>query len=161
MQVAEINAYSSANKTITVNSIAVNKNAGNAYTQQTHAVGSKVIISDNFSFWEDIKTAINTKLNDDGSNSTTGGDFTLNVTAGEIYLQSNTTPSTSLATLAAASGADQKASVTVSDTTPAVLDTKLTAGDGISKTVGSPGGDERLDFDVDTTDTTVFVKTSS
>lgn len=65
MQIAKINAYSSANKTMTVSSITVNKWASVSSTAQTHSVWSVVIISDNYQFWEDIKTAINSKLDDD------------------------------------------------------------------------------------------------
>lgn len=63
MQAAIINAYDSALNTLTVSSIAVNKGAGVAYTQQSHAVGSTVIISDNYQFWEDIATSMNSKVN--------------------------------------------------------------------------------------------------
>lgn len=70
-------------------------------------------------------------------------------------------PEVTLSTLASGSGADTKVSVSINDTTPAVLDSKLTAGDGLSKTIINPASNETLDLDVDTSDTAVFVKTSS
>jgi len=66
-----------------------------------------------------------------------------------------------LSTIAAAAWADTKVWVTVSDTTTATLDTKLTAWDWLTKTVINPAWAEVLDLDIDTTDTTIFVKTSS
>lgn len=63
--------------------------------------------------------------------------------------------------MAAGAGADTKVAITVNDTTTSVLNDKLTAGNGLSKAVVNPGGNETLDLDVDTADTTVFVKTSS
>ena len=65
MQIAEINAYNATAKTVTVNNITLEKGAGVNSTAQSHSVGSEVIISDNFQFWSDIKTAINSKLDDD------------------------------------------------------------------------------------------------
>ena len=50
MQVAEIDSYNSSAKTVNVSSISVEKWASVNYSQQTHAVGSKVIISDNYAF---------------------------------------------------------------------------------------------------------------
>ena len=67
IQIAEINAYSSWAKTLTVNNITLEKWASVNSTAQSHAVNSKVIISDNYQFWNDIRTAINSKVNaDDG-----------------------------------------------------------------------------------------------
>lgn len=64
VQVAEINAYDSSAKTLTVNNITLEKWASVNSTAQSHAVWSKVIISDNFQFWEDIQTAINSKVDE-------------------------------------------------------------------------------------------------
>jgi len=43
-----------------------------------------------------------------------------------------------LSTLAAGNGADQKVAITTNDTTTGTLDTKLTVGAGITKTVVNP-----------------------
>lgn len=42
--------------------------------------------------------------------------------------------------------------VTVDDTTPSVLDNKITVGTGILKTINNPGGDEDLELEVDFTE---------
>lgn len=67
MQVAEIDSYNSSAKTVNVSSISVEKWASVNYSQQTHAVGSKVIISDNYAFWADIVTSVNSKVNTNNS----------------------------------------------------------------------------------------------
>lgn len=86
MQVARISAYDATAKTITVDSITVNKGNGVAYTQQSHAVGSKVMISDNYQFREDLATAIDSKV-DTNSNDTTIGKFA-DATARDAYFTS-------------------------------------------------------------------------
>lgn len=65
MQIARINAYNSSAKTLTVSNITLNKGASVASTAQTHSVGSEIIISDNFQFWSDIATAVNSKVDGD------------------------------------------------------------------------------------------------
>jgi len=62
MQIAEINAYSAVNGTMTVNNITLEKWASVNSTAQTHNVWSEVIISDNYQFWKDILDAINSKV---------------------------------------------------------------------------------------------------
>lgn len=86
MQVARISAYDATAKTFTVDSIAVNKGNWVAYTQQSHAVGSKVMISDNYQFREDLATAIDSKV-DTNSNDTTMGKFA-DATARDAYFTS-------------------------------------------------------------------------
>lgn len=58
MQSAIINAYDGTLKTLTVSSISVNKGGSVAYTQQSHAAGSKVIITDNYQFWKNIADSL-------------------------------------------------------------------------------------------------------
>lgn len=70
MQIAEITDYDSTAKTLTVSSISFEKGLGITSSQQTHSTGSKVIISDNYQYWEDIQTAINSKLDDTGGTMT-------------------------------------------------------------------------------------------
>lgn len=86
MQVARISAYDATAKTFTVDSITVNKGNGVAYTQQSHAVGSKVMISDNYQFREDLATAIDSKV-DTNSNDTATGKFA-DATARDAYFTS-------------------------------------------------------------------------
>lgn len=64
MQVARVSAWTTWQ--FTVDSISTFKGSTSlAYTQQSHAVKSKVMISDNYQFWLDIQTAINSKIDDD------------------------------------------------------------------------------------------------
>lgn len=72
MQVARISAYNSTLKTITVDSITVDKGNGVAYTAQIHTVGSVIEISDNYQFRKDIQTVIDTKVNTNSTDTDTG-----------------------------------------------------------------------------------------
>lgn len=70
MQIAKLSNYDSGAKTLTVSSISFEKGLGISSTAQTHPTGSKVIISDNYQYWEDIQTAIASKLDIGGGNAT-------------------------------------------------------------------------------------------
>ena len=170
-QVAEINAYNAVTNTLTASNVTIEKAAGVNYSATTHAVGSKVIISDNYQFWKDIATAINSKVNkDEASIIANTVQLQFGSTAAAIYTANSGTdltfkdwsnPAVTLSTLASGGWADTKVSISLTDTTPAVLNSKLTAGDGLSKTIINPSDNEILDLDIDVTDTTIFVQTSS
>lgn len=69
-QIAVINAVDTSANTVTVSSISsLELGAGISSSQQSHGVGSKVIISDNYQFWRDIADAIESKVSTD-ENST-------------------------------------------------------------------------------------------
>lgn len=72
MQIAEITDYDSTANTLTVSNVTLLKGLGVNSTApaSSHATGSKVIISDNYQFWVDIQTAINSKLDDTGGTMT-------------------------------------------------------------------------------------------
>lgn len=72
MQIAEITDYDSTANTLTVSNVTLLKGLGINSTApaSSHATGSKVIISDNYQFWVDIQTAINSKLDDTGGTMT-------------------------------------------------------------------------------------------
>ena len=72
MQIAEITDYDSTANTLTVSNVTLLKGLGINSTApaSSHATGSKVIISDNYQFWADIQTAINSKLDDTGGTMT-------------------------------------------------------------------------------------------
>lgn len=61
-EVIECTSYVAATKTFTVATRAMAMTLGVTATAQTHSAGSKVIISDSFKFWEDIQTAVNSKV---------------------------------------------------------------------------------------------------
>ncbi len=73
MQIAEITDYDSTANTLTVSNVTLLKGLGINSTApaSSHATGSKVIISDNYQFWADIQTAINSKLDKNGNNGVT------------------------------------------------------------------------------------------
>ncbi len=58
-QIVKLSWFDTIGKTFTVSSTTVKKWAGTNYSTFTHAIGTEVIISSNYAFWEDIKTAIN------------------------------------------------------------------------------------------------------
>ena len=65
MQIAKISAYDATAKTLTVSDITLKKGASINSTAQTHSVGAEIIISDNYQFWADIYTAVNSKVDGD------------------------------------------------------------------------------------------------
>lgn len=73
MQIAEITDYDSTANTLTVSNVTLLKGLGINSTApaSSHATGSQVIISDNYQFWVDIQTAINSKLDKNGNNGVT------------------------------------------------------------------------------------------
>lgn len=87
MQVAEIDAYDSALWTMDVTATSVNSSAWVAYSAQSHSVGSIVRISDNYQFWEDIRTAINSKVD---SNDQIDFDYYATVAARDAAIPSPT-----------------------------------------------------------------------
>ncbi len=64
-----------------------------------------------------------------------------------------------LTQLASLSGSNDKVKISATDTTEAFLDSKITAGDWLSKTTINPAWNEVLDLDIDLTDTTIFSST--
>lgn len=67
----------------------------------------------------------------------------------ELYFKSQTTAAKSLAQLAALSGSDEKAKVSINDTTQDYLINKMTGGSGMTLTETNDGSNETIDFDVD------------
>lgn len=71
MQVAQIDGWNSWTKTFNVTNISVEKWNGVDYTAQSHAANSVVRFSNNYAFWKDIRTAVNSKAWTDTSNTWT------------------------------------------------------------------------------------------
>lgn len=67
-----MDSFSVANKTLNCQSIAVDKWPWLAYTQKTHSVGAKVIISDNYRHWKKIVDEFTVTATTDGTNVFTG-----------------------------------------------------------------------------------------
>lgn len=64
MQVAKIDWWDIDNKTFNVIDVVVDSGAWTQYTAKTHPLGALVRFSNNYAFWKDIQTAINTKADD-------------------------------------------------------------------------------------------------
>lgn len=69
MQVAQIDWWDSWTKTFNVTNITVEKGNWVNYSSQTHAANSVVRFSNNYVFWKDIRTAVNSKAGTDTSNT--------------------------------------------------------------------------------------------
>jgi len=173
MQVRKVTAWTGT--TITVTTDTIEKWAGLNYSVASHSAWAVVRFSNNFQFWKDIQTAINSKA--DGTDlwdfmfaaddiTATGSTISIAQTwsnwkiwkdSNDMKFRDDNTPATTLTQLASWVGADQKVAVSATDTTTWVLNVKLTAGDGLKKTIINPAGDESLDLDIDLTDTTTFI----
>lgn len=165
MQVARVSWWSaSPSKKFIVDSITVDEGNATPYTQKTHSANSVIRFSNNYQFWKDIQTAVNSKA-DETELVSRFANFTLTNSeieaSGNMTFKDDNNPAITLTQLASGSGSDTKVAITNNDTTTGTLDVKLTAGDGIKKTVVNPGASETLDMDVDTADTSTFVKESS
>ena len=64
MQVAKIDWWDSDNRTFNVTDVVVDSWAWTQYTAKTHPLGAIVRFSNNYAFWKDIQTAVNTKADD-------------------------------------------------------------------------------------------------
>lgn len=122
---------------------------GGPSTATAHGGGVEIILSDNWQTFEDIKTAINSKLDNNGGNA--GASFDLQVGTMRIrrdgdnlkFTDANNLETT-LSQLAAGAGTDTKAAVSNNDTTPGFLNGKLVAGTNVSFVENNNGGDETL-----------------
>lgn len=166
-EVVTLSAKNGSANTFTISTRNIDQGNGVTTTAQTHAVGSKVIISDNYKFWADIATAINTKLDQDGGNSTTsyslavvGSNWRHRKDGSDMKFRDDNQAEVTLSALAAGAGVNDKVKVSVADTTASYLDVKLTAGAGLLKTITNPAGNEVLDVAVDLADTNIFVAVS-
>ena len=164
-QIVKISALSGT--TATVDTLAMPLYEGGSGTAFQQPAGSPVIITNTWQTFGDIETAVNSKLDNDGGNTSTAMDIQLSGTnwrirrdGSDMKFTDDNNSETTLSTLAA-SGNDEKVKVSADDTTADFLINKITGGDGISVTEINGGGDEDADIDVDLTDTTVFVSTSS
>ena len=79
----------------------------------------------------------------------------------DLKFRSSAQAEVSLATLASAAGVNDKAKVSAADTTEGYLDSKITAGLGLSKVIVNPAGNEELDLRIDLSDGNIFSATPS
>ena len=134
---------------------------GGPSTANAHSAGSTIVITNPFNIFKDYADAIDSKLDSDGGNPTTTWDlnvsgsnfrFRLDVGTGDMLFTDDNQAEVSLSVLAAAAGVDDKAKVSVADTTSKYLDDAITissgAGATVVKSIVNPGGNETLNIDV-------------
>ena len=121
-----------------------------------HGGGVPIILANNWKHFDDIQTAIASKLDLDGGNGGTTFDFSLSGSnwrirkdGSDMKLTDDNQSEVTLSTLAAGGGADEKTKVSNNDTTAGYLDAKITGGDGIELTELNDGGDEDLEVAID------------
>jgi len=131
--------------------------AGGPSTANAHSAGATIVITNPFNIFQDFSGAIDSKLDSDGGNPTTtwdldvtASDFRFRLDAGDMKFTDDNQAEVTLSTLAAAAGVDDKAKVSVGDTTSSYLATKLVTGAGASLTILNPGGNETLEVALDT-----------
>lgn len=124
---------------------------GGGSTATPHSGGATFIISDNWQNWDDAKTAINSKLDNDGGNTTTtfdmqlsGSNWRVRKDGSDMKLTDDNQSEVTLSTLAAGGGADEKAKVSSNDTTAGYLNGKLVAGSNVTLTENNDGANETL-----------------
>lgn len=66
MQVRKVTSWESVGNTFTATTTVIEKGDGVDYTDQSHAATSVVRFSNNYQFWKDLQTAINSKLDSNG-----------------------------------------------------------------------------------------------
>lgn len=93
MEVVKISAYDSSAKTLTVpaSGRAQAMSAGVTATVQAHSVGSTILISDSLAFWTDLRTAINSKVDNDADDTITANTTWSTTTKGGARMNNITT----------------------------------------------------------------------
>ena len=132
---------------------------GASSTAYQHSGGAVVVITNSWNIFDDITTAVNSKLDADGDGledsfnmETASSGVGIRDDAGELKLKDSLQAEVSLSTLAAAAGVDDKFKVSATDTTSSYADSKLTVSSGagatVTKSVVNPGANETLNIDV-------------
>jgi len=166
-KIAEFDSIDTWNNTINVTNVTLSTWAWIANpTWVTYPSNTEVIISDNYQFWKDISDVIASKLNSDGSNTTTTFDlevawssFRIRLDAWDMKFTDDNNVEISLSTIAAAAWADRKTAISNADTTPWQLDDKIVAWNWLNKVIGTPAWDETLDLSLDIIETNWLVIT--
>ena len=132
--------------------------SGGPSTAHAHSAGSTIVITNPFNLFKDYADAIDSKLDNDGGNTTTtwdlnvaGSNFRFRLSGGDMLFADDNQAEVSLSTLAAAAGVDDKAKVSNADTTSGYLSDKVVAGYGTTLTVKNPAGNETLEVALDPT----------
>ena len=159
-ELVKISDYSPGLKTFTIPAAgrAQPLYKGHVAAVQNHGAGAVIMISDNFSFWEEIKAGVNSKLDSTGGNAGTTFDHALSASAWRHWKEGvsmkfadDEQAAVSLKTLANAAGVNDKTKVSAADTTENYLNNKVTvSGTGVvvTKSIVNPGANEVLNIDV-------------
>jgi hypothetical protein len=132
---------------------------GGASTATTHSGGAIIIITNSYHIFDEYADAINSKLDQDGGNTTTtfdldlsGSDFRIRLDGSDMKFTDDNQAEVTLSTLAAAAGVDDKFRISNADTTSEYADDKITVTSGtgatVTKSITSPAGNEKLNIDV-------------
>lgn len=130
---------------------------GGASSAVAHSAGEEFLISDSWKNFDDIKTAISSKLDQDGGNAgstfnlaLSGSDFRIRKDGSDMKLRDDNQSEVTLSQLASLSGVNDKVKVSSNDTTEDYLINKIVGGDGIATpTQVNDGGDEDISLAVD------------
>lgn len=146
-----VESIDTVNKTMTVKAAgrAQNRYNGDSPTAQTHAVGSTVIISDAYPVWDALDDFVK-KSGDRMTGALEWNDANtyINEESNDMVFKSDSQAKVTLSQLAAGAGVNDKAKVSVNDTTAGYLNDKVSAGDGLVKSITNPAGNEVLDIDI-------------
>ncbi len=157
-------SYDAVNKTITLKTAgrAVARYAGDTATALPHAVGAKIIISDNYWVWENTNDYLPL-----AGGIMTGpiqfGDALTQIRhdAGDMKFKSDSQAEVTLSQLASGAGVNDKTKVSAADTTEGYLFSKLAFSLGLSGTILNPGANESYQIGIDTTEPTLFSQTGA
>lgn len=153
-EVVLITAVSGVSLTVT-RGIATYEGGGSSAV--AHSAGEEIIISDSWKTFDDIKTAINSKLDQDGGNAgssfdltLSGSDFRIRKDGNDMKLTDDNQSEVTLSQLASLSGVNDKVKVSSNDTTEDYLINKIVGGDGIATpTQVNDGSDEDISLAID------------
>ena len=155
--------------TWTVGTRGIPKAKGGASSTTTHGGGATVIITDTWSTFDDISSAISSKAGTDIENTFTETNTFEKVQLNDTYtyikkdssdnltLKDKNNAETTLSDLTAGAGTDHKVIISSDDTTAGFLEDKVASGKGIVVSTSNPAGNESLDVAVDLTDKDAFI----
>lgn len=130
---------------------------GESASGQAHSAGAKVVISNHWIAFDHIKDAVNSKLDQDGGNTSTafdldlsGSNFRIRKDGNDMKFTDDNQAEITLSSLASLSGVNDKVKISSNDTTEDYLINKIVGGDGIATpTEVNDGSDEDLSLAID------------
>lgn len=134
-------------KNLTVDQRGLPRYSGGASTVGPHGGGATIVISNNWQTFEDISLAIESKYNSSGGVLTGAiqfDDATVQIRrdGNDLKLKDGNQAEVTLSQLGSNAGLDERAKVSVNDTTTGYLSSKIVAGDNVVLEIINPGADE-------------------